>query len=178
MATVESPVTAPAPGWGRRFPRDERLFIWLVAASVAIMSAFTIGWLFLADHNVPTRFARTTPEAFTKQVAAFVAKYGKADGKAHVPPGAEAYMLAARYTFYPELVLKAGHEYRINLSAADTLHGFSIVGGGQNLNLEVAPNHVFGATFRPAKPGTYLIVCNEYCGLGHHGMSGRIIVER
>jgi cytochrome c oxidase subunit 2 len=178
MASVESPVTAPAPGWARRFPRDERLFMWIVVGSVAVMSAVAIGWLFIADHNVPAKFERTTPAAFTKQVGAFVAKYGKADGRAHVPPGVDAYMLAARYTFYPELVLKADHKYRIWISAADTLHGFSIVGGGQNLNLEVAPNHAYGATFTPAKPGTYLIVCNEYCGLGHHEMTGRIIVER
>jgi cytochrome c oxidase subunit 2 len=93
-----------------------------------------------------------------------------------VPPGKDAYILAARYTFYPELVLKAGHRYRIWLSAADALHGFSLVGGGQNLNLQIAPNHAYGVSFVPAKPGTYLIVCNEYCGLGHHHMTGRITV--
>jgi cytochrome c oxidase subunit 2 len=142
------------------------------------MSAFTIGWLLLAHHNPPTDAYRTTPAAFSKQVAAFVGKYGGADGKAHVPPGVDAYLMAGRYTWYPDLVLKAGHEYRIWMSSVDALHGFSLVGHGQNINLEVAPNHAYGATFVPEKPGTYLIVCNEYCGLGHHGMRGHIVVER
>jgi cytochrome c oxidase subunit 2 len=180
MASIESPVAAPAPGWARKLPKDERLFLWIVAASVTVMSAFVIGWLVLSDHNVPTDFKRTTPAAFSQQVSDFMAKYGQADGTtAKVPPGKDAYILAYRFSFLPQrLVLKAGHEYRIWLSAADTLHGFSIVGGGQNINLELAPNHAYGATFKPAKPGTYLVVCNEYCGLGHHGMYGRIIVER
>ena len=29
----------------------------------------------------------------------------------------------------------------------------------------------------PTKAGTYAIVCNEYCGIGHHTMLGRIYVK-
>ncbi|MEX2646661.1 MAG: hypothetical protein WD249_10395 [Gaiellaceae bacterium] len=177
MAAVESSVTSPAPGWARRLPIDEKVFLWLVAASVAFMSTFVIAWLFLGSQNVPTDSYRITPEAFSQQVQTFIGKYGGEDGRAHVPPGEDAYMMAGRYIFYPELVLKAGQEYRIWISSMDALHGFSLVGGGQNINLEIAPQHAYGATFTPDKPGEYLIVCNEYCGLGHHGMKGRIIVE-
>lgn len=87
-------------------------------------------------------------------------------------------MMALRYAFYPTLVLKAGHPYRLWISSEDVLHGFSLVGGGQNINLEVAPNQAFGATFTPAKPGRYLIVCNEFCGLRHERMQGFVYVER
>ncbi|HXG77392.1 MAG TPA: hypothetical protein VNJ53_12565 [Gaiellaceae bacterium] len=176
-AEVESSVLPPAPGWARKVPRDERIFLWFVGASVAFMSAFTIAWLFLGGQNVPTDSYRATPEAFTRQVQAFVQRYGREDGKVVVPPGEDAYVLAARYQFYPELVLRAGEEYRIWVSSADALHGFSIVGGHQNINLEIAPQHAYGATFTPEEPGEYLIVCNEYCGLGHHAMKGRIVVE-
>jgi cytochrome c oxidase subunit 2 len=177
VARVESPVTPPAPGWARRFPLDERVFLWVVGASVAFMSAFAIAWLFLGAQNVPTASYRETPAAFAQKVQAFVAEHRGEDGRVTVPPGKDAYLLAARYTFYPELVLKAGEEYRIWISSPDALHGLSIVGGGQNINLQIAPQHVYGATFTPEKPGEYLIVCNEYCGLGHHAMKGRIVVE-
>jgi cytochrome c oxidase subunit 2 len=30
-------------------------------------------------------------------------------------------------------------------------------------------------TFR--RPGEYLIVCNEYCGLAHHLMQAKVVVE-
>lgn len=177
MANVESPVTPPAPGWARRLPPDEKVFLWVVGVSVAFMSAFVLAWLFVGAQNVPTATYRETPEVFVRKVQAFMDEHRRADGKIAVPPGEDAYMVAARYAFYPELVLTAGREYRIWISSTDALHGFSIVGGGQNINLQIAPQHVYGGTFTPEKPGEYLVVCNEYCGLGHHAMKGRIIVE-
>jgi cytochrome c oxidase subunit II len=177
VASVESPVISPAPGWARRLPRDERLFMWVVAGSVVLMSVFTIAWLFLGRQNVPTDSYRVAPAAFEQQVQRFIAEHRGEDGRVRVPPGTDAYMMAARYSFYPELVLKAGHTYRIWISSPDALHGMSIVGGRQNINLQIAPNHAYGATFTPDKPGAYLIVCNEYCGLQHHLMKGRLIVE-
>jgi cytochrome c oxidase subunit 2 len=32
-------------------------------------------------------------------------------------------------------------------------------------------------TIKPQSPGTYPIVCNEFCGIGHQSMVGKIIVE-
>ena len=177
MERVESSITTPAPGWARRLPLDEKIFLWFVVGSVAFMSLFAVGWLFVGGQNVPANSYRESPAAFTAKVQAMVAKYGREDGRVAVPPGRDAYMLAARYRFYPELVLKEGEKYKIWISSTDALHGFSLVGGHQNINLEIAPEHVFGATFIPDKPGEYLIVCNEYCGLAHHTMKGRIVVE-
>lgn len=181
MASVESPVessvTAPAPGWARRFPRDEKVFLWVVVASVVFMSTFATAWLFLGDQNVPTESYRISPAGFSEKLQTFMTENTQPDGRVHVPAGEDAYMMAARYTFYPELVVKAGQEVKIWISAVDALHGFSLVGGGQNINLEIAPQHAYAVTFTPDEPGEYLIVCNEYCGLGHQGMKGRIIVE-
>jgi plastocyanin len=82
--------------------------------------------------------------------------------------------MAARFAWYPQLVLQSGKRYRIWLSSADVLHGFSLV--GQNLNLEVAPYHEMGAWLTIGKPGDYLVVCNEFCGLGHAAMAGHVYV--
>ena len=153
--------------------------MWLIAVSVIAMTAFTIAWVAgFGSQNVPDNTYRTTPDEFRAQVASFTQKYLGEDGKVHVPVGVDAYMMAQRYGFAPELVLKAGHSYRIWLSSVDVLHGFSLVGGGQNINLEVVPEHAFGLVLKPDKPGTYSIICNEYCGLQHHLMRGQIIVER
>lgn len=176
MATPEltSSVTSPAPGWAKRLPRDERVFLWLIAASVVVMSVVVVGWLYLGHQNVPTSSHATTPAAFSAEVNAFAKRHGGTDGRVYVPPGTDAYLLAARFTWYPELVLQSGKRYRIWLSSADALHGFSLV--GQNLNLEVAPNHAMGAWLTVGRPGRYLIVCNELCGLGHAQMTGHIDV--
>jgi len=175
---ADSSVAKPSPGWSRRLPTDERLFLWLIAVSVTAMTAFTIAWVAgLGSQNVPDNTYRTTPAAFQQQVADFTKQYLGDDGKVHVPPGVDAYLMAQRYGFTPQLVLKAGHTYRIWVSSYDVLHGFSLVGAHQNLNLEVVPEHVAAVKLTPEKPGTYLIVCNEYCGLQHHLMRGQIIVE-
>jgi cytochrome c oxidase subunit 2 len=171
---VTSSVTPPQPGWATRLPRDERLFFWLVLGSVVAMTLFVIGWLFVGHQNVPAQARATTPAAFSAQVAEFAKRYGGADGRVYVPPGTDAYLLASRYAWYPNLVLESGTEYRIWLSSADALHGFSLI--GQNLNLEVAPRHAMGAKFTIGDPGRYLIVCNEFCGLGHARMQGQLDV--
>jgi cytochrome c oxidase subunit 2 len=178
LAAVESPVTPPAPGWARRLPADERIFLWVVVASVVVMSAFTIGWLYLGHQNPPTASFRTTPAAFAAKTQAFAAKYQRADGRVHVPVGTDAYLMAFRFGFFPTLVVKAGHPVRIWLSSLDALHGFSLVGHGLDINLEIAPNHAYGAVLTPTKPGKYLIVCNEFCGLGHQLMQTTLYVVR
>lgn len=178
MAAVESPVSSPAPGWARRFPADEKIFLWVVLASVVVMSAFTIGWLYLGGQNPPTASYRTSPEAFATQTQAFAKKYQGKDGRVYVPAGKDAYMMAFQFGFYPTLVVKAGAPVRIWMSSVDVLHGFSLVGHGLNLNLEIAPNHAYGATFTPTEPGKYLIVCNEFCGLGHELMQTSLYVVR
>src|SRR5262245_7590455 len=60
VASVSSPVTSPAPGWARRLPVDEKVFLWAVVGSVAFMSVFAIAWLFLGGQNVPVDSYRTT----------------------------------------------------------------------------------------------------------------------
>lgn len=171
---VTSSVTPQPTGWARPFPRDERVFMWLIVGSVVAMTAVVIGWLYLGRQNVPALSRATTPAAFSAQVAQFAKQYGGPDGRVHVPPGTDAYLLASRYSWYPQLVLESGKQYTIWLSAADALHGFSLV--GQNLNLEVAPHHAMGAKLTIGKPGRYLIVCNEYCGIGHAHMAGHLYV--
>jgi cytochrome c oxidase subunit 2 len=178
VAAVESPVTSPAPGWARKLPADEKIFIWLVLASVVVMSLFTIGWLWFGHQNPPTAFFRTTPAKFSAKTSAFADKYMGKDGRVHVPVGEDAYLMAFRFGFFPTLSVKAGHPVRIWMSSLDALHGFSLVGHGQNINLEIAPNHAYGAVFTPTKPGKYLIVCNEYCGLSHELMHAYLYVER
>jgi cytochrome c oxidase subunit 2 len=150
--------------------------MWLVGASVLLMTVFVFGWLAWGNQNVPSTYRYMTPDEFSTRVAAFADRYRAADGKIYVPPGTEAYLAGSRYAWYPELVLQEHTRYRIWISATDVLHGFSLVGGGQNINLEIAPNHLTGMDLTVGDSGRYLIVCNEYCGLDHHQMRGYLTV--
>ena len=39
------------------------------------------------------------------------------------------------------------------------------------------PGQVTRTVYTFREPGEYLLLCHEYCGLGHHVMSGKVIVE-
>jgi cytochrome c oxidase subunit 2 len=74
-----------------------------------------------------------------------------------------------------EIRVPAGRPVTFRVTSTDVTHGFQIV--GTNGNTMVVPGYIsqFTTVFRD--PGEYLIVCNEYCGLGHHIMSAKLIVE-
>jgi cytochrome c oxidase subunit 2 len=42
--------------------------------------------------------------------------------------------------------------------------------------VQVHPGYEHVLTVTPDTSGEYSIVCNEYCGLGHHSMLGKIFV--
>jgi cytochrome c oxidase subunit 2 len=90
--------------------------------------------------------------------------------------GATAVVVAMMYAFEPaELRVPAGKPVTFRITSADVTHGFQIV--GTNANTMVVPGYVSQFTTVFDRPGEYLIVCNEYCGLAHHVMSAKLIVE-
>ena len=70
--------------------------------------------------------------------------------------------------WYPILSSEKDKSYRLHLSAMDYQHGFSLQ--PTNINLQVVPGYEMVVTVTPNKEGTYSVVCNEYCGIGHHTM--------
>ena len=85
--------------------------------------------------------------------------------------------LRARGHTVPQAVLKfkQGETYRLHLSSMDLLHGFSLF--PLNLNFMVLPGYEYVLTVTPTEKGEVFAVCNEFCGIGHHQMVGKIIVE-
>jgi cytochrome c oxidase subunit 2 len=80
------------------------------------------------------------------------------------------------YSFRPNLIrVAAGKKITFRLTSPDVVHGFQIV--GTNANAMVVPGYVTQLTTTFERKGEYLIVCNEYCGLSHHLMQARMIVE-
>jgi cytochrome c oxidase subunit 2 len=177
---LESLYTAlhePGPGWDDRLPRDKRrwwVFFWLYSAVMAIIA---LAWFWLEpQHEIPWRNRAVSPAAFQQQVDAFVAKYRVSPNSdvVQVPPGQDAYLEGRMWQWYPTLELKSGVPYTIWLSSTDVTH--SLVIGGQHLVFDAVPGHEYGVRLTPGKPGTYLLYCAEYCGLGHQDMAGRLIV--
>jgi cytochrome c oxidase subunit 2 len=79
------------------------------------------------------------------------------------------------WAWYPILKLRRGETYRLHLSSTDLQHGFSLQ--PLNMNFQVLPGYDHVLTLTPTSSGEFTIVCNEFCGIGHDRMIGRIIVE-
>ncbi|HWC72359.1 MAG TPA: cytochrome c oxidase subunit II, partial [Gemmatimonadales bacterium] len=100
----------------------------------------------------------------------------KQRGVAATSNGATVVMIAMMFAYQPaEIHVPAGKPVTFRLTSADVIHGFEIV--GTNGNTMVVPGYVSQFTTVFHTPGEYLIVCNEYCGLSHHLMSAKLIVE-
>jgi cytochrome c oxidase subunit 2 len=88
----------------------------------------------------------------------------------------EAYYVAQIFSFAPRHVtVPVGSHVTFYVTSGDVEHGFSIPGTG--INTMVTPGWVssIGHTFN--KAGTYLLVCNEYCGGGHALMAASVDVR-
>ena len=111
----------------------------------------------------PTRVAQTPP--FDQP------------GVVEVGPGRyEARMVAGIWFFAPgEIRVPAGSTVTFVATSRDVVHGFMI--HGVNVNVMLLPGQVARATARFDRPGEYLFVCHEYCGIAHHTMWGKVIVE-
>lgn len=90
----------------------------------------------------------------------------------------DVYIVAQRFAFVPgtgnPIRIPAGSTVTFYVTSADVTHGFNLV--GTNVNVMVIPGQVAEMTARFDDPGTYGIVCHEYCGAGHHSMAGTLEV--
>ena len=93
----------------------------------------------------------------------------------HPPPGSDVYLIARLWQWWPILELEKDQTYRLHLSSLDWQHGFSLQ--PQNINLQIHPNYDMVVTITPDVSGEFSIVCNEYCGIGHHTMLGKLYVK-
>lgn len=74
-----------------------------------------------------------------------------------------------------EITVPVGAKLNFIGTSADVLHGFNIE--GTRVNMMLIPGQISKNTYTFDEPGEHLILCHEYCGVGHHTMFGRIIVE-
>ena len=169
---------APSRVWWKPFGRLEKS--WLIAALVwcIFMTIMMPLWFFYGRQNVPTETYRITAEAFNQKVSDFVGEHqiGEESGIPIVapPPGSDVYLRASQFQWYPILQLEQGETYRLHLSSTDVQHGFSLQ--PVNINLQLLPGYDYVATIVPTTRGEFTVVCNEFCSLGHHVMTGKLIV--
>jgi cytochrome c oxidase subunit 2 len=153
---------------------------WIVIAFLwgLFMFFFMIAWHFIGEQNLSSETYRIQPSRYEAKVEAFAEAYtvGEEEGVPVVrpPAGEDVYMLGRLWEWWPILELKKGQSYRIHISSVDWQHGFSLQ--PTNINLSVHPGYEHVINLTPTETGEFGVICNEYCGIGHHQMTGRIRV--
>ncbi|MBI2965497.1 MAG: cytochrome C oxidase subunit II [Chloroflexi bacterium] len=156
--------------------------VWLSLVVLVGLSLFIMMpvWHVVGRQNSPTTTYRVSPDSYYEKVNAWTQTAARVEGGIK-PPGRDVYLAALRFAWVPNsIVLEASVPYRIHLSSKDVNHGFSIHRDGepaQKANFQVVPGYEYVLPMEFDDPGVYYIVCQEYCGIGHQAMLGKIVVE-
>ena len=88
----------------------------------------------------------------------------------------EIRIIAKQFEFVPSsIIVKKGIPVRIILTSPDVTHGFAIDEFKLNSTVEKGKETIVG--FTPERAGTYVYYCSVFCGVGHMGMQGKLIVQ-
>lgn len=166
--------------WHEKAEGLERTWIILAFLLVVVgFSSWMLIWHAVGEQNITGEAFRVDPAKFKAEVVAFAERYRVGQEGAipvvEPPPGSDIYLYGTRFTWYPILRLVAGERYRLRVASLDYLHGLSI-SNPHVWNIQLYPGYEWVVSFVPSKPGTYNIVCNDFCGIGHEMMVGKIIV--
>ena len=169
----------PVPGvWWHPAHKAEKIWVGIAFAWCMVLFAMMPLWHWKGGQNPSGIRRKVDPAAFYARTLAFAAEYkiGEQGGVPIVapPPGSDIYLTALSFQWYPIIQLEKGKEYTLHLSALDVNHGFSLY--PLNVNFAVAPGYDYGLRVTPTASGDFRIICNEFCGIGHHTMLGRMIV--
>jgi len=142
--------------------RAERLAL---VASAFVMAGFFVAMVYAATGlgiGVPTCVTDVAPFSEGKIID---------KGGNHY----EVHVVAKMWSFDPaEINLPPGADVDLYLSAKDVMHGLYIE--RTDVNLMAIPGSVNAARVTFRQPGTYAMVCHEYCGTGHQNMAGRFVI--
>lgn len=159
-------------GWG------EKLWVAIAFAWCLVLFAMMPLWHVIGNQNTTGIRHRVEPQDFLTRTTEFIRQY-QVDSDRGIPiveppPGSDVYLIARMWSWTPILRLQKDAEYTLHLSSLDLNHGFNL--HPLNLNLQVVPDYDYALRIRPTEAGDLRIVCNEFCGIGHHAMIGRMIV--
>jgi cytochrome c oxidase subunit II len=141
-----------------------------IAIPVGMLAALAVT-AFGAGIHLPSMAGRLDPRRVA-ETAPF-----DAPGVVQIAPGIyEVRMTSQVWSFAPnEIRLPAGATVTFVATSRDVVHGLFIPKA--HVNAMLLPGQVTRVTKRFDILGEYPIMCHEYCGIAHHAMAGRVIVE-
>jgi len=147
--------------------------IWLVLAVIIIVGSMIItGYQTFAQEMGPPSGKETIDPEKVDEIKPFDEPRVYEIGENEY----EVVMVLQAFAFTPnEIEVPKGATVHFTMTSKDVIHGFQVP--GTNLNAMVVPGHIQHISQTFDEPGEYLILCNEYCGIGHQMMDAKIIVK-
>jgi cytochrome c oxidase subunit II len=109
-------------------------------------------------------------------VATLVTGAGVRSASASAAAEQVIHMTAKKFEYNPsEITVKKGTPVVIEIVSLDRKHGFTIP--ELNIRMDVKPGEKNVVRFTPDRAGTFNFHCDNFCGEGHEGMAGKLIVE-
>lgn len=95
---------------------------------------------------------------------------------AHAAPSPKVIKISAkRFDYTPgALKLKKGEPVILELTARDVVMGFNLP--DFKVRADMIPDKVTSVRFVPDKTGTFMFVCDIFCGTGHEQMQGIVTI--
>ena len=164
--------------WKQPIAKVELTWIIIAFCWGLLMFFMMIYWHGAGEQNLSNEAYRIKPEQFAAKTQAMIDAHTVREESGfpvvHPPAGSDVYLTGRLFNWWPILELEKDQSYRLHLSSVDVQHGFSLQ--PVNINVQVHPEYEMVITVRPDRAGEYGIVCNEFCGIGHHLMVGKLYV--
>jgi cytochrome c oxidase subunit II len=147
----------------------ERIWMIAVAIMLAGMFIFMAAAEFGHSQMPPSHVETIDPRTVLSDVR-FRQAGVSVDRRGHL----HATLVGTTFAWLPgTITLPAATPVTFHVTSIDVIHGFEIVRtNGQTM---VIPGYVSQFTTQ-FSAGDYMIACNEYCGVGHHLMFGKLTV--
>ena len=169
---------SPKGIWWKPAHKTERTWVAIAFGWCMVLFAMMPLWQVKGGQNPSGIRRKVEPAAFYARTQEFITQYQIGDDRGMPivapPAGSDIYLTAMSFQWTPILQLEQGKEYILHLSSLDVNHGLSLY--PINVNFQVVPGYDYGLRVTPTAAGDFRIICNEFCGIGHHTMVGRVIV--
>ena len=85
-------------------------------------------------------------------------------------------MVAKKWDFVPNVIkAKKGEAIVLKLTAPEVPMGFNLPDYG--VRADIVPGKVAAVKFTADKTGTFIFLCDVFCGDGHETMNGQLVVS-
>lgn len=92
------------------------------------------------------------------------------------PDEFQVVMVAEAWGYTPsEIRVPKGAEVTFTVTSKDVIHGFMIP--ETTVNAMLIPGQITRVTYTFDEAGEHNLLCHEFCGIGHHNMFARVVVE-